>query len=71
LINVPVAVVVIPVAMRRIDESFGARAAPGILGLALVTLGALCLVWGLMPGNDVGWASAEVLTANAAEEDPT
>ena len=65
-INVPIAAVVIPLAMRRIDESFGARAAPDIVGLALVTLGAFGLVWGLMRGNHVGWASAEALTANVA-----
>ncbi|THD45168.1 MAG: DHA2 family efflux MFS transporter permease subunit [Bradyrhizobium sp.] len=65
-INVPVACVVIPLAMRRIDESCGVRAAPDVLGVALVTLGSLGLVWGLMRGNHVGWASAEVLTASAA-----
>ena len=63
-INVPIAAVVIPLAMRRIDESFGVKSAPDIVGLALVTLGALGLVWGLMRGNHVGWVSAEVLTAN-------
>jgi len=65
-INVPMAAVVIPLAMRGIDESFGARAGPDIVGLALVTLGALGLVWGLMRGSLVGWASAEALTANVA-----
>lgn len=65
-INVPVALVVIPLAIRRIDESYGVKAAPDILGLALVAPGAFGLVWGLMRGNHVGWASAEVLTAVGA-----
>jgi EmrB/QacA subfamily drug resistance transporter len=65
-INVPLAFVIIALALRRIDESHGAKAAPDIPGLALVTLGALGLVWGLMRGNHVGWASVEVLTSIGA-----
>jgi len=59
-INVPIALLVIPLCMRRIDESFGARVAPDVCGLPLITPGVLGLVWGLMRGNHIGWASVEV-----------
>jgi MFS family permease len=44
-------------------ESFGPAAALDIPGLALVAFAALALVWGLLRGNAVGWASAEVMGA--------
>jgi MFS family permease len=42
-------------------ESFGADTNLDIPGLALVTGGALGLVWGLVRGNQAGWDSPEVL----------
>jgi EmrB/QacA subfamily drug resistance transporter len=60
-INLPIAVIVIPMVTRRIDESFGPSTALDMPGLALVTGSALALVWGLMRGNSAGWSSPEVL----------
>jgi EmrB/QacA subfamily drug resistance transporter len=60
-INLPIAVIVIPLAARRIDESFGPSAALDIPGIALVTGSALGLAWGLMRGNSAGWGSLEVV----------
>ena len=65
-INLPIAVIVIPMVMRRIEESSGPSAAIDIPGLALVTGSALGLVWGLMRGNSAGWSSLEVVTALGA-----
>jgi EmrB/QacA subfamily drug resistance transporter len=60
-INVPIGLVTIPVALRRIDESYGPRSAPDVVGLSLVTGAALGLVWALVRGNAAGWGSVEVI----------
>ena len=60
-LNVPIGLVAMCLALARIEESAAARQAPlDLPGLALVTLGALGLVWGLVRGNAAGWGSAEV-----------
>ena len=60
LINVPIGVALIPLALRRIPESVGQAGAIDLPGIALVTAAALGLVWGLVRGNSAGWASPEV-----------
>jgi MFS family permease len=65
-INLPIAVIVIPLVTRRIEESFGPNTDLDIPGLALVTGSALGLVWGLMRGNNAGWSSPEVIVALGA-----
>ncbi|MGA8335993.1 MAG: MFS transporter [Solirubrobacteraceae bacterium] len=64
-INVPIGLLTIPVVLRRVDESYGPRSAPDVVGLALVTGAALGLVWGLVRGNSAGWGSVEVIAALA------
>ena len=64
-LNVPIGVVVVPLVLSRIEESFGPRAALDVPGLALATGAALGLVWGLVRANSAGWASVEVLAALA------
>ena len=64
-INVPIGLLTIPVALRRVEESYGPRSAPDVTGLALVTGAALGIVWGLVRGNSAGWGSVEVLAALA------
>jgi EmrB/QacA subfamily drug resistance transporter len=64
-LNVPTGVVVALLVRTRMEESFGPDAALDWRGLALVTGGALALVWGLIRGNSVGWGSAEVVAALA------
>ncbi|MEU4743851.1 DHA2 family efflux MFS transporter permease subunit [Actinosynnema sp. NPDC023658] len=59
-LNVPIGLVLIPLAAARIEESRGAARRLDFGGLALVTLGAFGLVWGLIRSNAVGWASLEV-----------
>jgi len=65
-INIPIGLVVIPLVLRCIKESLGPDTAVDIPGLALVTGSAFGLVWGLMRGNDAGWASPEVVAVLAA-----
>ncbi len=64
-LNVPIGVALIPLVLARMPESFGPDSKIDFPGLALVTGGVLGLVWGLVRGNDAGWASAEVLAALA------
>jgi EmrB/QacA subfamily drug resistance transporter len=65
-INVPIGLAAIPLVLTRIPESYGPRARLDLPGLALVTVAALGIVWGLMRGNDAGWGSVEVVGSLAA-----
>ncbi|MBC8091944.1 MAG: MFS transporter, partial [Pseudonocardia sp.] len=65
-INVPIALVVIPLAHRHITESHGPDTALDLLGMLLVAGAALGVVWGLVRGGEAGWTSPEVLGALAA-----
>ncbi len=60
-INLPIAIIVIPLVAQRIEESFGPKTALDVPGLALVAGSALGLAWGLMRGNSAGWSSLEVV----------
>jgi EmrB/QacA subfamily drug resistance transporter len=64
-LNVPIGLAAIPLALARIEESFGADTPLDIGGFALVTGGALGVVWGLVRGNSAGWGSPEVVAAVA------
>ena len=65
-VNVPIALLAIPLALRRLKESYGPRAALDLPGLALGAGAALGLVWGLVRGSAAGWASPEVAGSLAA-----
>jgi EmrB/QacA subfamily drug resistance transporter len=60
-VNVPIGLVAIGLAHRRVRESFGEDTALDLPGIALVSGGALGLVWALVRGNTVGWDSLQVL----------
>jgi len=62
-LNVPIGVVLVPLALRRMGESYGPHVRLDVPGLALVTGGVLGLVWGLVRANSAGWGSAEVHVA--------
>src|SRR3954469_24275855 len=65
-VNVPIGLLAIPFVLTRMKESFGSDSSLDIRGLALVTGGALGIVWALVRGNQAGWASPEVLGSLAA-----
>jgi EmrB/QacA subfamily drug resistance transporter len=65
-VNVPIGLIAIPLVLTRMRESFGPDTSLDIRGLALVTGGALGLVWGLVRGNQAGWGSPEVVGSLAA-----
>jgi EmrB/QacA subfamily drug resistance transporter len=62
-LNLPIGLLVVPLVLRRIPESFGPRTALDIGGLLLVTGAAVGVVWGLVRGNQAGWGSLEVVAS--------
>jgi EmrB/QacA subfamily drug resistance transporter len=62
-LNVPIAICAAALARRKLDESFGPKTPIDLAGAALMTAGALGLVWGLVRGNAAGWGSREVVLA--------
>lgn len=65
-INVPVAVVALPLVLRALPESRGRTQRLDVIGLLLAGLGVLAVVWGVVHGNDDGWTSGSVLGPIAA-----
>jgi EmrB/QacA subfamily drug resistance transporter len=64
-LNVPIGLLLIPLSLTRIEESFGADTAIDVSGLALVSGAAFGIVWGLVRGNPAGWGSLEVVLSLA------
>ena len=60
-LNVPIGLLAVPLVLTRMQESRGPDTGLDIRGLALVTGGALGIVWGLVRGNPAGWGSLEVI----------
>jgi EmrB/QacA subfamily drug resistance transporter len=60
-INVPIGIVLVPLAIRFLSESHGPAKHLDLPGLALGGLGLLGVVYGIVRGNEVGWGSAEIL----------
>src|SRR6476469_1842384 len=65
-LNVPIGLVLIPLAWRRLEETRGANSSLDLRGLVLVSTGLLGIVWGLVRGNSVGWGSPEIVGAIVA-----
>jgi EmrB/QacA subfamily drug resistance transporter len=64
-LNVPIGIVLVPLVLTRLDESYGRHGKVDLRGLALVSIGLLGIVWGLVRGNTVGWGSPEIVGAIA------
>jgi EmrB/QacA subfamily drug resistance transporter len=62
-INVPIGLASIPLVLAKMKESHGPDTGLDLRGLALVSTGALGIVWGLMRGNQVGWSSPELIAS--------
>ncbi|HEX5174460.1 MAG TPA: DHA2 family efflux MFS transporter permease subunit [Gaiellaceae bacterium] len=60
-LNVPIGLVLAPLAYARLDETRGADASLDIPGLGLASSGLLGVVWGLVRGNAHGWSSLGVV----------
>jgi EmrB/QacA subfamily drug resistance transporter len=62
-LNVPIGIVLIPLALRRLDESYGPASKLDLPGVALASVGLTGIVWGLIRGNGQGWDSPEIVIA--------
>src|SRR5437867_10033847 len=60
-LNVPIGLVLAPLALRQLQESRAADSSLDLRGLALVSSGLLGIVWALVRGNEQGWASAGIV----------
>ena len=68
-LNVPIGLLLIPLAALKLTESFGPRQRLDVPGVLLAAAGFFALTWGMVRGNTAGWGSVEVvgvLTAGAA-----
>src|SRR5437868_5635707 len=65
-LNVPIGIVLIPLARLRLQESYGPTKSLDLPGLALASGGLFALVWGLVREIDNGWTSPEILFALGA-----
>jgi EmrB/QacA subfamily drug resistance transporter len=60
-LNVPIGLVLAPLAYARLDETYGSDSALDLRGLTLVSSGLLGIVWGLVRGNAHGWTSLGIV----------
>jgi EmrB/QacA subfamily drug resistance transporter len=65
-LNVPIGLVLAPLALFRLEESRGPVSRLDLPGLVLASAGLFGIVWGLVRGNSVGWSSPEIIGALAA-----
>jgi EmrB/QacA subfamily drug resistance transporter len=65
-LNVPIGIVLIPLARRRLTESFGPRTPLDVRGLLLAGTGFLGLTWALVRANSIGWTNAETVATLVA-----
>jgi EmrB/QacA subfamily drug resistance transporter len=64
-LNVPIALALIPLALRRLEESHGPNGTLDLPGLALASTGLFGIVLAVIRGNQAGWTSTQVLLGGA------
>src|SRR6186997_2145941 len=62
-LNVPIGLVLIPLALSRLTETHGPAGGLDLPGVGLASAGLFGIVWGLIRGNGQGWTSPEILLA--------
>jgi EmrB/QacA subfamily drug resistance transporter len=65
-INVPVGLILAPVAARYLEESHGPERGLDLRGLGLASAGLFGLIFGLIRAQTIGWGSLEVLISLVA-----
>ena len=64
-LNVPIGIILVPLALTRLQETRGPSSSLDLGGVALVSAGLFGIVWGLIRGNEQGWLSTEILASFA------
>lgn len=62
-VNVPIGIAAAVLSTRLLPESRGANVPVDVPGLALVSSGAVAILWGLVRATDIGWTSDGVVVA--------
>jgi EmrB/QacA subfamily drug resistance transporter len=65
-LNVPFGLILIPLALIRLQETHGSNSRLDLPGLALSAASLFAIVWGLVRGNQAGWASNEIVSSITA-----
>jgi EmrB/QacA subfamily drug resistance transporter len=65
-LNVPIGIVLIPLALARLEETHGPAGKLDLPGLGLASAGLTGIVWGLVRGHGQGWTSPEIVIALTA-----
>src|SRR3954449_8102859 len=60
-LNVPIGLILAPLALTQLRESHGPSDRLDLPGLGLVSAGLFGIVWGLVRGNGQGWGSPEIV----------
>ena len=60
-LNVPVGLLLVPIARAKLAESFGPARSLDLGGVALASAGLLGLTYGIVRGNALGWGSLEIV----------
>src|SRR5436853_198686 len=64
-INVPIGLVLVPLAATRLDESHGAVRRMDLRGLLLGSTGLFGIVYGLVQSQTLGWTSSQIIVSLA------
>ncbi len=64
-INVPIGLLLIPLAWSRLTETFGPHGRLDLPGLVLISAGLFGIVWGLVRESGLGWSNPETLVSLA------
>src|SRR3954469_3896694 len=65
-LNVPLGIILVPLAARYLRETYGPDGALDLPGLGLASGGLFALVWALIHGNEQGWTSTGLVGAFVA-----
>jgi EmrB/QacA subfamily drug resistance transporter len=65
-LNVPIGLVLVPLALSRLEETRGPAGRLDLPGVGLVSAALFGIVWALVRGNAVGWGSPQIVSAFVA-----
>ncbi len=65
-INVPIGLVLVPLAASRLSESYGTARHLDLRGLMLASIGLFGIVYGLVQSQSMGWTSPQIIVSLAA-----